>query len=194
MELSKETVVAKGQNRTTKNATPAKQKPRQDKEGVTLSDSELRNDSKPWLDENGKPLSLAQLRKVSKAWDKAVWKDYMASIDHTRREHLAADYEDLVQQHDREEALRKFFETECCDEPPEEQASSFDPNVVARALSSLPHLDREVLILHFWDGKTEQETADSLEHTKGKIHACYLRAVKRMKEIMIQDPQFAIRR
>lgn len=150
-----------------------------------------KEENKPWLDKNGEPLSLFELREASKRWDTKTWNAYGDWLEYFRREHLASDFDDLVKKHDREEALRRYFEAECGDSPSEDQTDDFEPNAIARALSNLSHLEREVLLLRFWEGKTEREIAESLEHSKSKIRRTYELAMKKMREMRtkIQDPQ-----
>lgn len=138
------------------------------------------NENKPWLNERGEPLYLTELREISKSWDEKTWNAYLESQEHGRQEHLADDFNDLLRVHDREEAMRRYFEEEFGG-PPEELPETFDPNAVARALSELTHLEKEVFILTFWNGKTEREIAQCLEHSKSKIRRIYERAMQKMK-------------
>jgi len=139
------------------------------------------NNPQPWLDDKGKPLSEAKLREASQRWDEGTWLAYLDSLNHTRDEHLADDFEDLLKQHDREEALRKYFETEFCDSCPCVGQSEAKSNLVAKAMSDLPFLEREILFLHFWEGKTQEEIAELLEHSRGTIRRRYLSAMDKMK-------------
>lgn len=142
------------------------------------------NTPQPWLDEKGKPLSEAQLRALSQRWDEETWLAYLDSQDHTRAEHLADDFDDLLKQHDREEALSRYFETEFCDSCPCAGQSEVKSNLVARAMSDLPFLEREILYLHFWEGKTQEEIADLLEHSRGTIRRRYMSAMEKMREAL----------
>lgn len=141
------------------------------------------NESKPWLDEKGRQLNDKNLREVSQRWDKETWQAYLDSQDHTRAEHLAYDFDDLLKQHDREEALHRYFETEFCDCPCNGN-SELHSNIVARAISDLPYLEREIVFLHFWEGKTQEEIASLMEHSRGTIRRRHISAMDKMKEAL----------
>lgn len=151
------------------------------------------NNPKPWLDKKGKPPSTAQLKQVSKAWDTETWEEYLQSLEHGREEGLSPNFEELLQKHDRKEALEKYYEELNPDGCTSIEMTTVDSNVISKALSQLTHLEREVLMQYYWEGRTEQQIADNLEHARGKIRRCYLRALKKMKEMLIQDPDFQIK-
>ncbi len=140
------------------------------------------NERKPWFNEKGEPLSIAELKEITKSWDEKTWQDYSESLEHYRREHLADDFESLVRDHDREEGLRRYFEAERGDSSIQEEMGEYAERAVASALNNLSHLEREVLILTLWEGKTEREIAECLEHSKSKIRRIYERALKKMRD------------
>jgi RNA polymerase sigma-70 factor (ECF subfamily) len=59
---------------------------------------------------------------------------------------------------------------------------------IEQALEQMDDMDREVLVLRHFEELTNQETAETLGLQKSAASNRYIRALKRLREILVETP------
>ena len=143
---------------------------------------------KPWLNKDGSVKSDAELRKVGQQWPPSVWEAYLATLEVGRRK------EDVLSP-----AEMDTFSAEKCAGVLFSMASKKKYPLLKFALNAsicmLSPRQKEVIVSHYWGGKTVAEIAASMGISQqsvrktmktalSKLRAC-LTSGSMLKQIMI---------
>ena len=129
---------------------------------------------KPWLNEDGSVKSDAKIRKAGQQWPPSVWEAYLSTFEVGRRE------EDVLSPAE----MDNFSAEECAGmlfSMAEEEKHPLFKVVLNACIRELTTRQRNVIIAHYWDGKTITEIAASTGVSKQTISRTMQKALKNLK-------------
>ena len=132
---------------------------------------------KPWLNEDGSIKSDAEIRKVNQQWPPGVWEAYLSTLEVGRRE------EDVLSP-----AEMDTFSTEESTGMLFSMASRKKYSRLKFALKASIHTlsprQREVIVSHYWDGKTVAEIAASMGVSEQSVRKTMKTALSKLRSCL----------
>ena len=110
---------------------------------------------KPWLNEDGSVKSDAEIRKAGRQWPSSVWEAYLATLEVGRREEDVLSPAEM-DEFSKEEGIGMMFSMASAKKHPHLKFA------LKASIHTLSPRQREIIVSHYWDGKTITEIAASM--------------------------------
>lgn len=133
----------------------------------------MKHKVKPWLNEDGATKSNSVLERISESWNQATWEESLATLETPQREHTVADVEAFGCIRLGQTEYKDLLET------------NDDPKLrsqVRRGLQKLTPLQREIIILSYWEGFSERDIAQKLNRSRSTVRTIRERALIYLQE------------
>lgn len=129
---------------------------------------------KPWLNKDGSVKGDSELQEISHNWRPDVWREYLSSFEVRKREDVVLPPAEI----------NEFSAEECADMlfsiAVEEKHHLLKLSVDA-CIRGLAPRQREVIVSHFWNGKTVTEMADSMGVSQQSVRKTMKTALLKLK-------------
>ena len=110
---------------------------------------------KPWLNEDGSVKNDAEIRKAGENWPSSVWEKYLTTLEVEREEKVVLPTIEM-DEFSKEEGIGMMFSMASAKKHPRLKF------VLNASIHTLSPRQREIIVSHFWDGKTVAEIAASM--------------------------------
>ena len=132
---------------------------------------------KPWLNEDGSVKSDAKIRKAGQQWPPSVWEAYLATLEVKRQEDVVLPPTE-IDEFPKEEGIGMLFS----------MASAKKYRLLKFALNASIHTlsprQREVIVSHYWGGRTVAEIAASMGVTEQSVRKTMKTALLKLRECL----------
>lgn len=133
-----------------------------------------KSQQKPWLNKDGRNKSDAELKRITPNWKPGVWEDYLTTLEVRRKEDCvlpAAEMDTFsTDQH-----ISTMLSVAS------EQSLPLLKVVINACIRELAPRQRDVVIRHYWDGKTIAEIATSMGVSKQSVRKTMKTALAKIK-------------
>ena len=117
---------------------------------------------KPWLNDDGSVKSDAEIRKAGQQWPSSVWEAYLSTLEVRREEKVVLPSIEM-DEFSKEEGIGMLFSMASAEKYPR---LKFALNASIHTLSPR---QREIIVSHYWGGKTVAEIAVSMGVTEQSV-------------------------
>lgn len=129
---------------------------------------------KPWLNEDSNVKSDVELQEACHNWPPDVWREYLSSFEVRRREEVVLPPAEIDE----------FSAEECADmlfSMAVEEKHHLLKLAINACIRGLAPRQREVIMSHFWDGKTVAEMAVSMGISQQSVRKTMKTALLKLK-------------
>ena len=130
---------------------------------------------KPWLNEDGSVKSDAEIRKAGEQWPPSVWEAYLTTLEVRRRKG------DVILPHIKMASFSTEQHISTVFSMANKQNLPLLKVMLNACIRELTPRQRDVIIRHYWDGKTITEIAASMRVSKQSVSKTMKTALAKIK-------------